>query len=113
MALVIGYDTAVVKSHRGVSLPRASEILWMGEAAGNHLALLYTSRNSLAQLRITDRGYVTSPETNKDEGLCGGAARRSAAEPEAPRRGAEAHTSCYGTLRLCKSPHQRSNHWTI
>jgi len=27
---------------------------------------------------------VTSPEANKDEGLCGGAARRSAAQPEAP-----------------------------
>jgi hypothetical protein len=35
-------------------------------------------------LRITYRAYVTSPEANKDEGLCGEAARRSAAEPEAP-----------------------------
>jgi hypothetical protein len=37
-----------------------------------------------AQLPITCRAYVTSPEANKDEGLCGGAARRSAAQPEAP-----------------------------
>ena len=27
---------------------------------------------------------MTSPEANKDEGLCGEAARRSAAKPEAP-----------------------------
>jgi hypothetical protein len=33
---------------------------------------------------ITYRAYVTSPEANKDEGLCGEAARRSAAQPEAP-----------------------------
>ena len=33
---------------------------------------------------ITYRAYVTSPEANRAEGLCGGAARRSAAEPEAP-----------------------------
>ena len=36
------------------------------------------------KLRITCCAYVTSPEANKDEGLCGGAARRSAAQPEAP-----------------------------
>ena len=33
---------------------------------------------------ITYRAYVTSPEANKAEGPCGGAARRSAAKPEAP-----------------------------
>ena len=33
---------------------------------------------------ITYRAYVTSSEANRAEGLCGGAARRSAAEPEAP-----------------------------
>ena len=35
-------------------------------------------------MHITCCAYVTSPEANKDEGLCGIAARRSAAEPEAP-----------------------------
>jgi hypothetical protein len=40
--------------------------------------------NHFAQLRITYRAYVTSPEANRAEGLCGGAARRSAAQPEAP-----------------------------
>ena len=38
----------------------------------------------MAQWHITYRAYVTSPEANRAEGLCGGAARRSAAEPEAP-----------------------------
>ena len=33
---------------------------------------------------ITCCAYVTSPEANGAEGLCGEAARRSAAEPEAP-----------------------------
>jgi len=40
-----------------------------------------------------------APEPNQGEGPCGGAARRSAAEPEAPASGADAHTSCYGQLR--------------
>jgi hypothetical protein len=31
---------------------------------------------------------VTSPEANRAEGLCGGAARRSAAEPEPPSEAA-------------------------
>ncbi|MBE3142341.1 MAG: hypothetical protein IMZ61_00215 [Planctomycetes bacterium] len=39
----------------------------------------WLGRKSLAQLRITFCTYVTSPEANKDEGLCGEAARRSAA----------------------------------
>jgi regulator of protease activity HflC (stomatin/prohibitin superfamily) len=39
------------------------------------------------------------PEANKAEGPCGGAARCSAAEPEAPAKGADAHSRCYGTLR--------------
>jgi len=33
---------------------------------------------------ITYRAYVTSPEADRAEGLCGVAARCSAAEPEAP-----------------------------
>ena len=37
---------------------------------------------------ITYRAYVTSPEANRAEGLCGGAARRSAAKPEAPSEAA-------------------------
>jgi hypothetical protein len=35
-------------------------------------------------LRITSCTYVTSPEAEGAEGPCGGAARRSAAEPGAP-----------------------------
>jgi hypothetical protein len=38
---------------------------------------------------------VTSPEADGAEGLCGAAARRSAAEPEAPASGADAHTRSY------------------
>ncbi len=37
-----------------------------------------------AQLRITNRTYVTGPEANGAEGPCGDEARRSAEEPEAP-----------------------------
>ena len=37
---------------------------------------------------ITYRAYVTSPEANRAEGLCGGAARSSAAEPEPPSEAA-------------------------
>ena len=52
-------------------------------ASGN-LTLHYASQIKYSQLRITCRAYVTSPEANRAEGLCGGAARRSAAQPEAP-----------------------------
>jgi hypothetical protein len=54
-----------------------------------------------AQWHITYRAYVTSPEANGAEGLCGGAARRSAAEPKAPASGADAHTRCYVPLCHC------------
>jgi hypothetical protein len=53
----------------------------------------------LSKMGITCSTYVTGPEPNQGEGPCGGAARRSAAEPEAPASGADAPTRCYVTLR--------------
>ena len=40
-----------------------------------------------------------APSLTEARGRCGGAARCSAAEPEAPRRGADAHTRCYAKFR--------------
>ncbi len=40
-----------------------------------------------------------APSLTEARGRCGGAARRSAAEPEPPRRGGDAHTRCYAELR--------------
>ena len=46
--------------------------------------MILGDESQFAQLRITYRAYVTSPKANRAEGLCGEAARRSAAQPEAP-----------------------------
>ena len=46
-----------------------------------------------APMHITYGSYVTRPRGRR--GRCGGAAHRGAAEPEPPRRGGDAHTSCY------------------
>ena len=66
------------------------------------LSLLGTSFprsvSPIMALRITFRVYVTSPEADRAEGLCGGAARRSAAKPE-PTEGRR----CTYTL-LCEVP---------
>jgi hypothetical protein len=61
--------------------------------------LLLPHKSPTTQCPITCRRYVTSPEADRAEGLCGAAARRSAAEPEALASSADAHTCCYGQLR--------------
>jgi hypothetical protein len=49
-------------------------------------------------LSITCRAYVTSPEDNRAEGLCGAAARCSAVQPEAP---SEAPMHMRAVIRSC------------
>lgn len=52
------------------------------------------------QWRMTYRGRRRASEHNQSEGPCGGATRRSTAEPEAPASGTDAPTCRCGTWRL-------------
>ncbi len=60
------------------------------------------------KIRISDNGISynvlrvcdAAPRPKGPRGRCGAAARRSAAAPEAPASGADAHTRCYTQLRV-------------